>query len=122
LTKKILLSLNTSHIGPKNQEIIDPMALSSGDVTSQVSRATCTLLLTLATASFRRQRCQRYSLGLAAPKALQPAAPEGGSSGQVELPDFWQYAATLEEAPGLHGTPVSKLCLWVKKTGNWENL
>ena len=73
--------------------------------TSQVSRATCTVLLTLAMAlSLRRQRHQRRQrrcLGLASPKALQPAAPQGVSSGQVELPDFWQYAATLEEAPGL---------------------
>lgn len=59
--------------------------------------ATCTLL-TLATGPSSRRRGQpRRCLGLASPKALQPAAPEGASSGQVELPDFWQYAATLEE-------------------------
>ena len=61
--------------------------------------ATCTLLLTLATGPSRRGPPRRC-LGLASPKALQPAAPEGASSGQVELPDFWQYAATLEEVPG----------------------
>ena len=57
----------------------------------------------LSTAGFLRHRSRRgvavaAESELVVPKAERPAAPSRIESGRVELRDFWQYAATLEEA------------------------
>lgn len=56
---------------------------------------------TCAAVILAQRRCARRCgdhLGLVAPKAQAPAAPRGTASSQVDLPDFWNYAAALEEA------------------------
>lgn len=74
-----------------SQRPLLPSGASSGSVAAILS-----------TAGFLRHRSRR-GVALAAesqlvPKAERPTAPSRIESGQVELPDFWQYAATLEEA------------------------
>ena len=81
------------HISPK----LDPQA--------SIFRGTAVTL-----AIWRSFRAARRAEPLLAPKAAQPAAPEG-CSGQVEVPDFWQYANTLEEALDLF------VVIWL---GTWK--
>lgn len=66
-----------------------------------MSQATSTCAAVLLILAQRRSSAARRcgnQLGLVEPKAQPPAAPRGPASSQVELPDFWQYAAALEEA------------------------